>query len=146
MSSEFKDCLDRGYLRKVPSSKEKAEGSIKNADMWLKEAETNFKHGAFNSSVLSSYLAMFHSARSILFHDGYREKNHYCVARYLEEKYVKENKLEEKWINLLDHYRSLRHRNQYNIGFSTSEKEAERTLKSAKDFTEVMMELLKRLK
>jgi len=40
-SSEFKECLDRGYLRKVPPSKEKAEGSIENANMWLKEAETN---------------------------------------------------------------------------------------------------------
>ena len=47
----------------------------------------------FSSSILASYMVMFHAARTILFFDGFREKSHACVARYLEEKYVKTGKL-----------------------------------------------------
>ncbi|MBU4501226.1 MAG: HEPN domain-containing protein, partial [Nanoarchaeota archaeon] len=89
----YYDCIRGKLLRKIPSSKEKAEGSIKTARKWLEEAEKNLKGKAFNSSVISSYLAMFHSSRAILFFDGFREKSHYCIARYLEEKYVKKKLL-----------------------------------------------------
>lgn len=55
------------------------------------------------------------SARAILFFDGYREKSHACIARYLEEKYTKNKLLENRWIELLDHYRELRHGDQYDL-------------------------------
>ena len=87
---------------------------------------------------------MFHSARAILFFDGFREKSHYCIARYLEEKYVKKNLLENKWVELLDHYRELRHDSQYDISFFTSKNEAESALKTAKEFVERMTILLKK--
>ena len=85
---------------------------------------------------------MFHSARAILFRDGYREKSHYCVARYLEEKYVKPGKLERKWVELLDYYREMRHNNQYDLSFFVSEKEAKNSLKSAREFFERMEKLI----
>lgn len=101
---------------------------------------------AFDSSVLSSYLVMFHSARAILFFDGYREKSHACVARYLEEKYVKTKKLEKKWIELLDHHREVRHEDQYDLSFFSTDEEAKNALESAKQFLERMRQLLDSLK
>lgn len=127
-----------GLLRRIPKSKRKAEGSMKTARKWLKESEKNLKSKAFNSSVLSSYLAMFHAARTILFFDGFREKSHYCVARYLEKKYVKRKLLESKWVELLDHYRELRHDNQYSISFFVIKEEAENAFHAAKEFVERM--------
>ena len=138
----FEDCLREGLLRRVPPSRDKAEGSIRAADRWLEEAEKGLESGALNSSVLSSYLAMFHSARAILFSDGYREKSHYCIARYLEEKYVKNKLLETKWVELYDHHRELRHESQYNVTFITSRTEAEKTLKTSKEFVKRMKTLL----
>jgi uncharacterized protein (UPF0332 family) len=143
---DFADCLREGLLRNVPSSKEKAEGSIRTANKWLDEARKDLENDAFNSSVLSSYLAMFHSARSILFIDGLREKSHYCIARYLEEKYAKKGLLEGKWIELLDHYRELRHSSQYDIDFFASKSEAETTLKTSAEFVERLKNLLKKIK
>lgn len=131
-------------LRKIPPSKEKARNSMETALKWLEEAKKNLDSEAFNSSVLSSYLAMFHSARALLFSDGFREKSHYCIARYLEEKYVKKKLLESKWINLLDHYRELRHNDQYSITFFTTKDEAENALNTAKEFIERMRKLLSR--
>lgn len=89
MPFNYNACIKEGLLRKVPPSKEKALQSLKKAHEWLKDAESSLKGGAINSSIIASYMVMFHAARSILFLDGFREKSHACVARYLEEKYVK---------------------------------------------------------
>ncbi len=85
---DFDDCVMAGLLRRIPPSRSKVDGSIRAADKWLEEAEKNLKTGALNSSVMASYMAMFHAAMSILFLGGFREKSHYCIARYLEEKFV----------------------------------------------------------
>lgn len=140
---DFHDCVREGLLRNIPPSKQKAEGSLKAANKWLEEAEKGLDNEIFNSSVISSYLAMFHSARAILFFDGFREKSHYCIARYLEEKYVKKKLLENKWVELLDHHRELRHNSQYDISFFATGDEAESLLKTAKEFVERMRRLLR---
>jgi uncharacterized protein (UPF0332 family) len=139
---DFDDCMREKLLRKIVPSKEKANGSIETARKWLEEAKKNVDGEAFNSSVMSSYLAMFHSARAILFFDGFREKSHYCVARYLEERYVKEKLLENKWVELFDHYREVRHTDQYSVSFFATREEAKNAFRTAKKFVGRMNELL----
>lgn len=141
--NKFDDCIKKNLLRKIPPSKQKAEESINTSKKWLDEAEKSSKNEAYNSSVMASYLAIFHSARSILFNDGWREKSHFCIARYLEEKYAKENLLEMKWIELLDHYREIRHDDQYSTSFFAVKEEAENGIKKSREFVERMEKLLK---
>jgi len=141
---DFEDCVREGLLRRVPPSPNNADYSMTTACKWLKEAEKDFESGAFNSSILASYLAMFHAARALLFFDGFREKSHYCIARYLDEKYAKSGALEKRWIELLDHYREMRHSSQYDINFFTNRQEAENALKNAKKFTDEMKILLEK--
>lgn len=142
MPFNYNDCIKENLLRKIPPSKDKAIQSIKKAYQWLKEAENSLKGVAFNSSILASYMTMFHAARSILFFDGYREKSHACVARYLEEKYVKIGKLDRKWVELLDHSREIRHYDQYDLSFFSTKEDAENALKSSRDFLVAMENLL----
>ncbi|MCL5073850.1 MAG: HEPN domain-containing protein [Actinobacteria bacterium] len=142
MPFNFNDCIKENLLRKIPPSLDKALQSIKKSKEWLSESEKSLNGGAAGSSILSSYMSMFHSARSILFFDGYREKSHACIARYLEEKYVKIKKLDIKWVELLDHCREVRHDDQYNLSFFSTEEEAENAFKSAKDFLDAMENLL----
>jgi uncharacterized protein (UPF0332 family) len=139
---DFRSCIDKGLLRPIPASKENAGRSLKTAYRWLKEARRGFDGGAYNSSVLASYTAMFHSARAVLFFDGFREKSHFCIARYLEEKYVKTNLLEASWVQLLDHYREIRHDDQYSMTFLTVKDEAQKALKTAGEFIKRMETLL----
>jgi uncharacterized protein (UPF0332 family) len=146
MQLRFKDCIEKGLLRKLPASEDNAVRSITKAESWLKEAEKSFQGEAYDSSVLSSYLAMFHSARAILFLDGYREKSHTCVARYLEEQYVSKKKLEKKWVELLDHHREIRHNDQYDLSFYSSDEEAKEAFESAGQFLQRMKYLLNTLK
>ncbi len=146
MPLRFKDCIEKGLLRKIPASEDNAVRSINKAESWLKQAEKSFKSKAYDSSVLSSYLVMFHSARAIMFFDGYREKSHACVARYLEEQYLNKKRLEKKWVELLDHYREVRHENQYDLSFYSSDEEAKEAIESAGQFLQRMKHLLEPLK
>ncbi len=141
MPLRFKNCIEKGLLRKIPASEDNAERSINKAESWLKESEKTLKGEAYDSSVMSAYLVMFHSARAILFFDGYREKSHACVARYLEEQYVNKKKLEGKWIELLDHHREIRHENQYDLNFFSSDEEAQNAYTSAATFLQRMKQL-----
>jgi uncharacterized protein (UPF0332 family) len=134
--------LRGGLLRKIPASEQKARESITASQSWIKESEDNFNNKSFKSCVLTSYLAMFHAGRAILFLDGFREKSHFAVARYLEDKYVNKGNLEEKWIKFLDYYRELRHDDQYRTSVLVTEEEAKDFLDFAKQFTERMEKLL----
>jgi len=134
--------LEEELIQGIPKNQEKAKLSMKTSNKWLEEAKKNLKNKTYRSCILSSYLAMFHSARAILYADGYREKSHFAVARYLESQYTDKDKLEEKWIELLDHTREKRHGDQYGISFTTTKKEAKNALNSAEKFTRRMEELL----
>jgi uncharacterized protein (UPF0332 family) len=74
---------------------------------------------------------MFHAARAILFKDGFRDKSHYCIARYLEEKYVNKKELSRYVVDLLDRFRELRHVDLYELDFFALKKDAEEAIKSA---------------
>ncbi|MBN2518246.1 MAG: HEPN domain-containing protein [Candidatus Altiarchaeota archaeon] len=143
---DFKECMKLGLLKEVPPSPENAARSMSTARDWLGEAGRNMDARAYNSCILSSYAAMFHSARAILFLDGFREKSHACIARYLEAKYVKKGLLEKGWVDLLDRYRDLRHDGQYGIIRTINEKDAEDALDTATDFVKRMGKLLDTLR
>lgn len=139
---DFRECLRKGLLRKTQPSKEKAKKSLEASRKWLEEAEKNFQSNALKSCLLSGYLAIFHAARSILFVDGYREKSHACIGRYLEEKYVRMGLLEPEWVEVLDHFRELRNTDQYNFNFFSSKDESEDAIKSSKEFVTRMEKLV----
>lgn len=141
MPLSYEDCLSKGLLRRIPPSKDKALRSIEKAQKWLGEAKSTLEAKAFNSSVSASYLAMFHAARSILFREGFREKSHACIARYLEQ-HVKKGKLEQKWIDLLDYSREIRHDDQYDLSFFATSEDAGKAQHSATDFLLRMKQLL----
>lgn len=142
MPYNYKDCIKEGLLKRIPASQDKALKSIEKGEKWLEDGQKSSQIEAFDSSVLASYMGFFHSARAVLFRDGFRERSHACIARYLEEIYVKSGKLEKEWVELLDHYREIRHEDQYNLSFITTKDEAEKALKSALEFIQRMKTLL----
>ena len=87
-------------------------------------------------------MAIFHSARAILFRDGVREKSHYCSGLYLQ-KYVEEGALEEEWPMFFDRIRSLRHADQYSFMAKPSEEEVKAGIDLAGRFIERMERLLR---
>lgn len=134
--------MRKRLLKRVTPSADKARQSMKRAERWLEEAEKCLNNELYDSCLISSYLAMFHSARAVLFRDGWREKSHFCIARYLEEMYVKKGKLEREWIDLFDRLRETRHVDQYDVSYFATREEAESALNIAFEFVERMEKLL----
>ena len=69
--------------------------TINKAKELIEEAGENLEDGRYNSATVVAYLALFNSARALLFKDGYRERSHICIARYLEKKY--KSKIPKNW-------------------------------------------------
>jgi uncharacterized protein (UPF0332 family) len=138
----YDECIKQGLLRKIPVSQQKAAESIITAEKWLDEAQKNLSTKSLRSCLLSAYLAMFHAARSILWSDGFREKSHACIGRYLESVYVNQKLLDKKWVDLFDYYRNIRHDDSYSTSFNATEEECVNVLKSSREFIYCMKTLL----
>lgn len=120
----LKECFEKGLLKKGEKSLRLAKKSLKQADFFLNEAQDLIELGKEQIAVLSLYNAYFHATRALLYHDGVKEKSHYCIARYLEEKYVKEKKIDVKFLNAFETTMSIRH----NIQYSTEKVEVDEDL------------------
>ncbi len=141
--NEFEDCIKKGLLRKVAPSKDSATKSIKRAKMWLSQAREAYEAEIYDSSILASYEAMFHAARAILIKDGYREKSHYCISRYLEQEYSEKGVFDKNWVIILDSYREMRHRVAYNTEFEATNTEAKEAITDSGMFIEEMSKHIK---
>lgn len=139
--NELEKCLKRGLLRKAEPSPSKSQLSIKEAQKWLTESKKNHESGAYSSALITTYLAIFHASRAILFRDGMREKSHYCTGVYLEA-YHEKRLLEERWTLLFNRMRSSRHAGQYGFQTEPVPDEVESSLKSAEEFIKRMEKLL----
>jgi uncharacterized protein (UPF0332 family) len=136
---DFKECLEKGFLRRIPPSGEKAFQSIVKAKELFEEAKSSLEEERINSAVIVSYMAIFHAARALLFKDGYREKSHECIIRYLEEKHPN---IGIAQIEKLEKYKSERTHTQYDVSYSPNEEEAEKMIKFTERFIQIVEELI----
>ncbi len=73
---------------------------------------------------------MFHASRAVLYRDGVKERSHICIPIYFRAKYPEL----DRYANILDSYRELRHSVFYRMGTTVDKREAEESLVSAKEF------------
>jgi len=124
------DCFHKGLLKRTPTDMENARRSIALSMSNIEDAAENLSIHRYRVVVISSYTAMFHAARAMLFRDGIKERSHECVPIYLKEKYPDM----ERFANILDSYRRLRHDAVYGLDFVIDFAEAQAALNFAKDF------------
>lgn len=135
------ECYERGLLRKVPASNDKAMQSLSQAREWVIEAGYNIEAGALRSALMAAYMGYFHAARAVLFRDGIREKSHYCIGVYLES-YREKGLLEDEWILQFDRMRGLRQSDQYSLDARPTLAEVRQSVKDAGIFIERIERLL----
>ena len=128
----FKECLEKGLLKKNESSKNWVEKEFSISEKFLKSAEKTLEIEEFEISVIAAYDSLFHSARALLFKQGIAEKSHYCLIEALKELY-KNDKALIGFLKSIDQVRVSRHRLQYS-GDSAGKQEAEFVKELAKDF------------
>ncbi len=129
---DVKGCVERGLLRRIAPSNEKALQCIKKSSELLGEARACLENGQLNATVLAGYTALLNAERAVLFRDGWRERSHECTIRYLEKNYGR--KMTPDVIALLERYKTSRHDTQYDVTYSPDETEAASLLEFAEEF------------
>ncbi len=124
------ECFQKGLLKRTSLDMENAARSLELSTNNIEDAIANLSIHRYRVVAISSYSAMFHAARAILFRDGVKERSYECIPIYLKEKYPEL----ETQANILDSYRRFRHDAIYGLGFVMDEEEAIAALNSAKEF------------
>ena len=136
------ECYERGLLRKVAASNDKAMQSLAQAREWVTEAGYDCDAGSLRSALMAAYMGYFHAARAVLFRDGIREKSHYCIGVYLES-YREKGLLEDVWVLQFDHMRGLRQSDQYSLDARPTLAEVRQSVTDAGIFIDRIEHLLK---
>ncbi len=139
--SQVSDCFEKGLLKRTEKSKSLASQDIRQAEFFLSEAYdlTNLKKKEM--ALIAMYNAAFHAGRALLYIDGVKEKSHYCLQKYLEEKYGKTGKLDPKDLSLFDLLRGIRQEVQYSV----TKTKIEENLNDLYNKTEKFIEKIKKI-
>lgn len=139
MSSEFNLLLRERKLLRARITREMIAKEIKAAEIDLRDARDSLDQHKFKWATIQAYYSMFHSARALLYHRGYREKSHYAMLVALRELFA--NELGRELIARFEQGMDLRQEADYGLKFS--ETGALETLEGAEEFLKKAKELLR---
>lgn len=100
-SSCFEECLERGKIVPIPIDPALAAKELHEAEADLAAAEKSLEDHQVKWAIIQGYYSLFHSLRSQVFLQGYREKSHRCLKFAVEALLVDEGLLEPA---VLDHF------------------------------------------
>ncbi|MEW6222271.1 MAG: HEPN domain-containing protein [Candidatus Hadarchaeota archaeon] len=137
------ECFASGKLRRIRPDMLKATKSLEAAEAKLNGAKALMDDNHADAALLYAYASMFGAGRAILYRDGIQEKSHYCLAKYLEEKYLKTGKIDPGLITLLNTFREERHEIMYGFAeVAVRKEEAKEAISTAEKFLLKAKELL----
>lgn len=114
---EFDDCLKRGKIVRFPSARKLAVKELDVARDDLATAQQSLKQKGVKWATVQAYYAMFHAARALLYHKGYREKSHYCLILAMKAFYVSAGVLEIRLVESFQMAKVLREGADYDNTF-----------------------------
>lgn len=133
----MKDCIKKGLLTPHSFTEETIHKEMENARHHLENSERSYEYGMMDLSIISSYTAMFHAARSLLL-AGFKERSHVCIAAFLREEHPE---LRE-YSDLFDIYRKNRHESLYGTDYAPLYDDARSGIDYAKMFIDAVDEIL----
>ena len=142
--SKVEDCFEQGLLKKIRPNLNYAEQSVKQAEHFLDEAETLIQSEIKDMAFIALYNASFHAARALLFRDGIKERSHYCVCKYIEEKYQMQELVTMQQSVVLDSLRSKRNDIQYSLEQPEIEEDLNEIFEEVVNFIERVKEIIKK--
>lgn len=140
MNREFKIALERKRILPFPDGKKLIGKELEAAKQDLIEAKDRQKNNRFKYSTITAYYSMFHSARALLYNEGYREKSHHFLSIALEALYVDTGKIIPKLARAFKNAMILREEADYHSEFS--EEGAQTAIESAEEFLEISKKIL----
>jgi uncharacterized protein (UPF0332 family) len=132
---EFDDCLQKGKIVRFPAAKKLASKELDVAREDLKTSQQSLKQKSYKWATVQAYYAMFHAARTLLYHQGYREKSHYCLILAMKAFYVSKGVLEMRLVESLQMAKALREGADYENTFDPESAKA--LVAQAQEFVQV---------
>lgn len=125
------------------SLRELASYRMERAFEMLIAAEDNLKIGQYKTSLNRSYYAIFHAMRAANITKGFDSSKHSGVIAFFNKEYLKENIIDRKMSPIIKNSSFFREKSDYDDFFIASKKDAEKQLKNAKIFLNVVEDYLK---
>ena len=132
---EFDDCLKKGKIVRFPAAKKLASRELGVAREDLNTSQQSLKQKSYKWATVQAYYAMFHAARTLLYHQGYREKSHYCLILAMKAFYVSKGVLEMRLVESLQMAKALREGADYENTFDAESAKA--LVAQAQEFVQV---------
>ena len=138
---EFDDCVKRGKIVHFLPAKKLAtkELGVTRADLAV--SQQSLKQKNYKWATVQAYYTMFHAARTLLYHKGYREKSHYCLILAMKVFYVSEGILEIRLVESLQMAKAMREGADYENTFDA--KSARALVEQAEEFLKVAERVLR---
>jgi len=140
VNREFKQCLDNKKIIPFERGKKLIRKELAIARDDLSDAKDGFNNKRYKWSTIQAYYAMFHSARALVYSQGYREKSHYCLAIALRALFLDEDKLDTQSLRDFINCMNLRESADYEAEFS--EAGAKAVIVAAEKFGEKAVAIL----
>lgn len=122
--SKFKECINKGKIRKSSSAVNLVSKELNSADQDLKTAKESFKLKNYKWTTIQAYYSMFHVSRALIYSKGYRERSHYCLIVVLNALFVDEGLLESRLVDAVQTGKTLRENADYENEFSKNSAQA----------------------
>lgn len=133
-------CLDKiddlyyqGYFKKGEPSHLKSALSIKEARIWLKEAEETYKNGFYRSTRICTYYAFYHAAKAVTLRDGVIEKNYHYLVDYLK-KYYDEGNFKKECLDILNWIFDLHYQDEHHFQCTRNPQDLEHGIRYCHEF------------
>lgn len=121
---EFDDCLKRKKIVRFPVARKLAARELDVAKADLAVSRQSLKQKNYKWATVQACYTMFHAARTLLFHKGYREKSHYCLILAMKAFYVSDGILEMRLVESLQAAKAMREGADYENTFDATSAKA----------------------
>ncbi len=141
VSPRIRRLLDERRLVRIRADRNLIAKEIQGADYDLDRARESLEDKDFKWATVQAYYAMFHSARALLYSQGYREKSHRALLTAIREIFLRSGELGSDLVEDLSNAMDLREEADYGMTFS--ETGADEIVEKAEKFIQRVKEILK---
>ena len=140
VNPEYRECLEKGRLKKFPRAAGLAPAELEQAAADLITARQSLAQGNHKWASIQAYYSMFHAARALVYKAGLRERSHHCLQYALRELYVKTKQIDVRLVESLQLAKVLRENADYYGRFSPDS--AGKLVNDAEEFLAAAKELI----
>jgi len=140
VSYELRRLLEERKLLRITPDKKLVTKEIKGANYDLIRARESLAKKDFKWATIQAYYSMFHSARALLYNEGYREKSHAALRIALRELFGASGRLSEETLHDFEDAMDLREEADYGLEYSESNSAG--VVKDAQKFLDVAKQIL----